>query len=136
MTPEGIDVIGQKGLYVYYNEAEEYGTPLLENGACAFLTYEKNGTAKCGIEKAYEAGAIEYKKPISCHLYPIRTSQNETTGFKAMNYDEWDICSAACKLGKKEQLPVYKFVKEAIERKYGTDFYKELDAATKYMEER
>ena len=105
LTPEGIDVIGQKGLSVYYPEAEEYGTPLLENGACAFLTYEKNGTAKCGIEKAYEAGAIEYKKPISCHLYPIRSSQNETTGFKAMNYDEWDICSAACKLGKKEQLP-------------------------------
>lgn len=133
LTPEGIDVIGQKGLFVFYDEPQEYGTPLLADGACAFLTYEKNGMAKCGIEKAYENGAIDYKKPISCHLYPIRTSQNETTGFKAMNYDKWDICTAACKLGQKEQLPVYKFVREAIVRKYGLDFYEELDAAAEYL---
>lgn len=133
LTPEGIDVIGQKGLYVYYKEAEEFGTPLLENGACAYLTYEANGTAKCGIEKAYEAGVIDYKKPISCHLYPIRIEEQPDQNFKAMNYDVWDICSAACKLGKKEQLPVYKFVREAIVRKYGKDFYEELDAVAQYI---
>ena len=133
LSEEGIDVIGQQGLYVWYDEPKEYGTPLLKNGACAFLTYEKNGTAKCGIEKAYEAGAIDYKKPISCHLYPIRLKEDEHTGFKAINYDEWDICSAACKLGQKEQLPVYKFVKEAIIRKYGQEFYEELDAAANFF---
>ncbi len=131
LTKEGIDVIGQKGLYVYYDEAQEYGTSLLANGACTFLTYEPNGTAKCGIEKAYEAGAIDYKKPISCHLYPIRTKEEDH--FKALNYDEWDICSAACKLGQKEQLPVYKFVKDAIIRKYGAEFYEELDAAAEHF---
>lgn len=133
LKAEGVKVIQEKGLYVYYDEAKEHGTPLLENGACAFLTYEANGIAKCGIEKAYEAGVIDYKKPISCHLYPIRVEREEALNFEALNYDKWDICSAACKLGKKEQLPVYKFVKEAIIRKYGADFYEELDAAAQEL---
>ncbi len=133
LTPQGIDVIEQQGLYIYYDEPKEYGTPLINNKACAYLTYEENGTAKCSIEKAYEAGVIDYKKPISCHLYPIRVEEDESKNFFAINYDRWDICSAACQLGKKEQLPVYKFVKEAIVRKYGAAFYEELDAAAQHL---
>jgi len=91
------------------------------------------GMAKCGIEQAYLAGATDFKKPISCHLYPIRVNADEKTGFEALNYDEWDICSAACQLGKKEQVPVYRFVKEALVRKYGEDFYEELDMIAKYV---
>ena len=97
------------------------------------MTYNELGIATCGIEQAYRAGKIDFKKPISCHLYPIRITRNEQTGFEAMNYDEWDICSAACQLGEKEQVPVYLFLKEPIERKYGKSFYEELDAAAKHL---
>ncbi len=133
LTADGIKAIEEIGLYTYYNEAKEYGTPLIDNAACAYLTYEANGIAKCGIEKAYEAGVIDFKKPISCHLYPVRTTTYE--GFEAVNYDKWDICSAACTLGKKHQMPVYKFVKDALIRKYGESFYEALDAAAQFEEE-
>ena len=96
------------------------------------MTFQ-NGIAKCGIEEAYQAGAIGFKKPVSCHLYPIRVSKNETNGFDLLEYDEWEICKAACALGEKEQLPMYRFLKEALERKYGADFYQELEAAAKYL---
>ena len=133
LRPEGIRAIEMQGLFVDYPDLRGPGTPLLENGACAFLTFEKNGIAKCGIEKACEAGATDFKKPISCHLYPVRVSANPEIGFEALNYDVWDICSAACTAGKKEKLPIYKFVKDAIVRKYGEHFYEELDAAAGYL---
>lgn len=133
LSPEGKAVLQKEGLFTYYEEAKEYGTPLLKNGACAYMLYDEMGIAKCGIEQAYLDGATDFKKPISCHLYPIRVNENKETGFEALNYDKWDICSAACRLGKKEQVPVYKFVKEALIRKYGEDFYRELDAAAAYL---
>jgi len=134
LTDEGNKVISEKGTYMYYEEPAEYGTTLLKNGACVFMTKDELGIAKCGIEQAYLAGEIDFKKPISCHLYPIRVNKNEETDFEALNYDEWEICSAACDLGKKEQLPVYQFLKDAIIRKYGEDFYEELEAAAKHLE--
>jgi len=133
LSEEGKAVIKEEGLFTYYEEPQEYGTPLLKNGACVYMTYDELGMAKCGIEQAYLAGATDFKKPISCHLYPIRVNADEKTGFEALNYDEWDICSAACQLGKKEQVPVYRFVKEALVRKYGEDFYEELDMIAKYV---
>jgi len=69
-------------------------------------------------------------------LHNAVLSKEEALSFEAMNYDKWDICSAACSLGEKEQLPVYKFVKNAIIRKYGVDFYEELDAAAEYSSTR
>lgn len=135
LSEEGKTAIAEKGFSVYYPQAEEYGTPLIKNRACAFMTYTEGGIAKCGIEQAYEAGEIDFKKPISCHLYPIRVSKNEETGFEALNYDEWDICKAACDKGKKEQLPLYKFVQEAIERKYGVSFFDEMEHAAKFLNE-
>jgi hypothetical protein len=132
LAQEGIKAIEAQGVYTF-NEAEKiYVTPLIENEACAYLVIEANGVAKCGIEKAYEAGAIAFKKPISCHLYPIRIT--EYADFSAVNYDKWDICSAACSLGKKHQMPVYQFVKDALIRKYGEEFYEALDAAAQYDE--
>lgn len=133
LLPEGRSVLEEEGLYVYYEDAGDYGTPLVRNAACAYLTYDNNGIAKCGIEKAWEAGATDFKKPISCHLYPIRVKQNKELGFEALNYDRWDICSAACKSGKKVKVKVYEFVKDALIRKYGDDFYEELAAAAAYM---
>jgi len=133
LTKEGRRAISKNGLFKYYEEPKEYGTPLIKSKACVFTVFDQNGTAKCGIEEAHLAGATDFKKPISCHLYPIRVSKNKKTGFEALNYDRWDICSAACALGKKEQLPVFKFLKEALVRKYGAEFYEELEAAAGYL---
>ena len=131
LSQEGIKAIEENGLYTFYSEPKEYGTTLLENGACAYMTYDKDGIAQCGIEQANKAGKTDFKKPLSCHLYPIRVKENRLQGFDTLNYDKWDICSAACSLGKKEQIPLYQFVKEALIRKYGNDFYEALDAAAK-----
>jgi len=133
LAKEGIEVLENKGLFTYFEEPKEHGTTLLDNGACAYLTKDKSGIAQCGIEQAYRAGATDFYKPISCHLYPIRVNKDEGKAFEALNYDEWDICSAACSLGKKKQLPLYKFVKEALIRKYGADFYDQLDATVEHL---
>lgn len=133
LTEEGKAAIEELGLSVYYKKAAEYGTPLIDGGACAFVTFDDKGTALCGIEQAYNDGKVAFKKPISCHLYPIRIEMSKISNFEALNYDKWDICKAACALGEKEQLPVYKFLKEAIIRKYGADFYDELDAAAEHL---
>ena len=133
LTEEGRKVIEKKGKHVYYRQPAEHGTPLMADGACAYMTKNELGMAKCGIEQAYLAGEIDFKKPISCHLYPIRVKNDPRVVFETLNYDRWDICSAACELGKKEEVPVYQFLKEAIIRKYGEDFYEELDAAAQYL---
>ncbi|MBL7776511.1 MAG: DUF3109 family protein [Saprospiraceae bacterium] len=133
LSPAGIQAIEQQGKYTWYEQPEEYGTPLIDNGPCAYMTINSAGVAQCGIERAYLAGAVDFKKPISCHLYPIRVEKNEDTGFEALNYHEWDICSAACTLGRQHQLPVYQFLREAIVRKYGQDFYDALDGAAQFL---
>ncbi len=133
LTEEGKAVIEREGKFTYYKEADENGTPLINNGACAYLNYTELGIAQCGIEQAHQAGATDFKKPISCHLYPIRVNASPKQGFEAINYDVWEICSAACQLGKEQQIPIYQFVKEALIRKYGEAFYEELDAAAQYI---
>jgi hypothetical protein len=133
LSPAGIDTIEQQGTAVYNEDHETYATPLINGGPCAYMTTDEQGVAKCGIEQAYLAGVVPFKKPISCHLYPIRVSVSDIPGFEALNYDEWDICQAACTLGNKEQMPVYRFVQEAIIRKYGQAFYDELDAVVRQM---
>ncbi len=135
LSPAGIREIEKQGTAVWYEISREWGTPLIDNGPCAYMTINAQGIAQCGIEAAWKAGAIDFRKPISCHLYPIRVLKNAAAGYEALNYDRWDICSAACELGKKEQVPVYQFLKESIVRKYGADFYEELDGAAKFMKE-
>ncbi len=130
LRPEGIAAIEEQGKYVYIEEANEYATTLINNRDCAYLTFNEQGIALCGIEQAYRAGAIDFYKPISCHLYPIRILKMEE--FEGLNYHEWEICSAACSKGKELRVPVYQFVKEAIVRRYGDDFYNELDAAAQH----
>lgn len=133
LTTEGRAVIEKEGTSVFYPGNGKHGTPLLENGACAFLTFEKNGIARCGIEKAFEEDRIDFKKPISCHLYPVRVEENKESGFVAMNYDRWEICQAACVRGAQEGIPLYAFVREAVERRYGAEFYEEMAAAAEYL---
>ena len=131
LTEEGQNKIDTEGGYKFFKGMEQNGTQLLPDGRCAYLVIERNGVAQCGIEKAWKAGATDFQKPISCHLYPIRMSKQ--TGFEALNYDRWDICSDACQLGAEHQVPVYKFLKDALIRAYNQDFYEELDAAAQYI---
>ena len=135
LTPEGKKAIGQQGLFVRTAESNfsEYATPLVDNKACAYLSYDDDGIAMCGIQKAYEAKEVDWPKPISCHLYPIRINKNEF--FEAINYDRWDICKAACTLGEKESVYLYEFLKEPLIRKYGAAFYEQLLAAVAYTKE-
>lgn len=133
LSPAGIKVLESEGLFAYYKDDKSYGTPLIDDRACAYLTLDESGIAKCGIEMAHQAGAVDFLKPISCHLYPVRVKENEKKGFIALNYDQWDICKAACSLGKKEKIPVFRFVKEALIRKFGNDFFEELEAAAEHL---
>jgi hypothetical protein len=94
-------------------------------GECVFVFYDEQKVLKCAYEKAYYDGKIDWKKPVSCHLYPIRVERLKN--YTAMNYHKWDICKAACRLGNDLKVPIYKFVQEGIERKFGKDFYRELD---------
>lgn len=134
LRPEGIKAIEEQGKYVFVEEGtlKEFSTPLVDNAACAYMTIDKKGIAKCGIEEAYRDGKIDWKKPISCHLYPIRIA--EYNDIDAVNYERWDICSAACTAGKKAKLPVYKFAKEPLIRKYGEAFYNELETVAEDWE--
>jgi Fe-S-cluster containining protein len=126
LDEEGIDYIDKHGIYEYIKDLKKNATALLSDGRCAFLNID-NGIAKCGIEKAHEAGKSSLKKPISCHLYPIRIENNNENGFEVLKYDQWDICSAACDLGNENQVRIYQFLKEALIRKYGIDFYNQLE---------
>ncbi|MFN7116783.1 MAG: DUF3109 family protein, partial [Saprospiraceae bacterium] len=129
LTPEGRAIIEKQGAYTYYEDAEDFGTPLINGGACVYMTRDEEGVAQCGIELAYKAGKTDFRKPVSCHLYPIRITPKSDGQFEMINYERWDICSAACELGKQQQLPVYRFVKDALIRKYGEAFFAALDAA-------
>lgn len=129
LSGAGKQAIEEQGLYVIDFEGD-YSTPTIENRECAFAIYDENMTLKCGIEQAYLDGKINWKKPISCHLYPIRISKYD--GFEALNYDRWGICNAACSFGEDLGVRVYQFLKEPLIRKYGENWYTEL---TQLMEE-
>lgn len=128
LSKESVVKIESEGLFNYYEEPKFIGTPILPDGSCVYLIKDKFGIAKCGLEKAWQDGVTDFQKPISCHLYPVRMIENEETGFTAMNYDQWDICSAACSLGEKKQMPLFEFVQNAIVRKYGEAFFEEMKA--------
>lgn len=137
LTEAGIKSIEKQGKYLY---DREFGwvTPTIKGEMCAYGYRDENGIIKCGIEKAYNEGKISWKKPISCHLFPIRISKSkEDEDLEYLNYEPRpDLCKAACKLGKRLQIPVYAFLKEAIIRKYGEAFYNILEASAEYAESR
>ncbi len=123
LRQEGIAAIEAQGKWVVGTDGE-LETPLIDNKDCAYVIFDGK-TALCGIEQAYNQGEVTWKKPVSCHLYPIRVK--DYSEFAAVNYDRWDICSDACALGKELEVPVYKFVKEALIRRFGADWYAELE---------
>ncbi len=135
MSAEGINEIEKVGKYIY---DREFGwvTPTIKSKVCAYGYRDKQGIIKCAIEQAYNDNKITWKKPISCHLFPIRIKKSEDEKTEYVNYEpREDLCSAACKLGKKLKLPTYIFLKDAIIRKYGQAFYETLEATAKHMEE-
>ena len=129
LLPEGQRIIDLTGTSVYYKEDKLMGTPLLENAACAFMTKDEKGIAMCGIEQAWKDGKTTFRKPISCHLYPIRVEKDHIAAFETLRYDRWNICSAACSKGKENKIKVFEFAKDALIRKYGPEWYEELTAA-------
>lgn len=124
LRKEGLEAIDKQGPYTT-NELGEHETTLIDGADCAYVIYDEKNVALCGIEEAYNQGEIEFKKPVSCHLYPIRIKQYSE--FAAVNYDRWEICDDACSLGKELNVPVYKFVKQALVRKFGQQWYEELE---------
>ena len=133
LREEGIKAIEEQGLFTTIDG--EYETTLIDGKDCAYVTFDDNKTAMCGIEEAYNQGEISWKKPISCHLYPVRVQ--DYSEFSAVNYHKWQICDDACTLGKELQVPVYKFVKQALVRKFGEDWYAELETvAEEYLKQK
>lgn len=123
MREEGIRAIEDRGVF-YVDQDNETVTTLVNGKECAFVTFDSSGITKCAIEIAHNSGDSSLKKPISCHLYPIRVKQFET--FQALNYNTWDICAPACDCGEKLNVPVFRFLKDAIIKAFGGSFYQEL----------
>jgi hypothetical protein len=123
LTKEGLKAIKEQGPYIL-DEDGDFSTPTIKGRECAYAHYDDKGVLKCGIEQAYLDGKVSFRKPISCHLYPIRITKKKD--FEAVNYHKWSICSAACSNGKALQVPLYKFLKEPLVRKYGKAWYGEL----------
>lgn len=124
MRPEGIAEVEKSGVF-YMDWDNEPVTTLVNGAECAFVYFDEKGITKCAIEQAHKDGKTEFKKPISCHLYPIRTQK--FAEFEALNYNEWHICSPACACGSKLDVKVYKFLKEPLIRAYGEEFFEELE---------
>jgi hypothetical protein len=124
LRSEGIEAIENQGVFIK-TETGEFETPLIDGADCAYVIFNDKGTALCALEEAYNQKVTSFKKPVSCHLYPVRVK--DYSEFSAVNYEKWDICDDACALGKELQVPIYKFVKDALIRKFGNDWYAELE---------
>ena len=133
LTKDSIAEIERKGRYVYDTEFE-WVTPTLDsdNEICVYGIRGKDGIIKCAFEQAYYDKVIEWKKPISCHLYPIIAKKGKHGDYERVNYEPREVmCSPACAFGEKLKVPVYQFLKEPLIRKYGEDFYNALDTIAK-----
>lgn len=132
LTGEGIAAIEQQGFMVL-DEEGDLTTPLVNNAQCAYA-YTENGITLCAVERAYREGRCGFRKPISCHLYPIRVVRF-SNGTLGLNYHRWEVCRPAVACGRKAGIPVYKALREPIIRRFGEEFYKALEAAEEYLRE-
>ena len=131
LSPEGIRAIEELGTSVTDSD-KECVTPLIEGKECAYTVFE-NEIARCGIEKAFLAGAVAFRKPLSCFLYPVRIKKHKT--FEAVNYDNWSVCDPARVLGSSLQKPVYEFTAPALQQMYGEEWFQALKMAAKEVKE-
>jgi hypothetical protein len=130
MNPDFAKDVDKKGFYEIDVDGEPV-TTCQPSGECNFVVYDKEGITQCAIELANNDKVIDYKKPISCHLYPIRLQKYKA--FTAVNYSQWDICKPACTLGEELSMPVYKFTKDALIRKFGQEWYNEVEATAQHL---
>jgi hypothetical protein len=128
ITEEGKAVIEEKGVF-YLDVDGEPVTQLKSDGACVFVSYDADGTLKCGIEQAYNDKKVKFQKPISCALFPVRAK--EYPSFTALNYEEIKICEPACSCGAKLEVPLFRFLKSPLIRAYGKDFFESLEEVDK-----
>ncbi len=129
MITEGVEAIDKQGYWVRDGDGD-LTTPLVDGKQCAYVFYGETGVAMCAIEKAWEAGLIDFQKPLSCHLYPIRIQSYPH--YEALNYHRWPLCDPARLNGKKHRVRVYRFLKDALVRKYGEAWYEELEQYVRY----
>lgn len=125
LSEEAKTLLENEGGYVL-DEDGDYSTSTLNGRECVFAYYDESHMLKCSIEQAHKDGKTAFKKPISCHLYPIRISK--LPDFEALNYDRWSICSPACDLGQQMKVPLFQFLKEPLIRKYGEEWYAKLES--------
>lgn len=123
LTDKSKEVIKNQGVS-YIDDDGEPVTSIVNGAECVFTYTDDKGVCKCAIEKAFREGKTNFYKPISCHLYPIRLQKYDE--FTAVNYHRWSVCNCARKLGKKNKLAVYQFLKEPLIRKFGEDWYAQL----------
>lgn len=124
LSPKAQEVIKAQGV-VYTDQDGDIVTSIVDNKDCVFTCYDDKGCCYCAIDKAFREGRCKFQKPISCHLYPIRL--NRMGSYTAVNYHRWDVCKAATLLGKKLNLPVYKFLKEPLIKAFGQEWWDECD---------
>lgn len=124
LSPKAQEVIKAQGV-VYTDQDGDIVTSIVDNKDCVFTCYDDKGCCYCAIDKAFREGRCKFQKPISCHLYPIRLSR--MSSYTAVNYHRWDVCKAATLLGKKLNLPVYKFLKEPLIKAFGQEWWDECD---------
>lgn len=133
LPKESITEIEKQGIHVIDDE-HGWVTPTINGGVCVYAYTDEQEIVKCGIEKAWKEGIVDFQKPISCHLFPIRIK--EADGYDLANYEPRKrLCKPACKLGQQLKIPVYKFLKEALVRKYGLSIYEALDAVAEKMQQ-
>lgn len=129
MIPEGIETVNSQGFWVKDTDGD-LTTPLVDGKQCAYVYYDADGIAKCAIERAFEEGVIDFQKPVSCHLYPVRATKYPH--YDALNYHRWPVCDPARKHGKKLNVRVYRFLKDALIRRFGAEWYEELEEYIRY----
>lgn len=122
LSAKNIKAVKEQGIWLIDSDNDKV-TPLVDGKECAYVYYDKD-IAKCAIERAFYEGLIKFKKPISCHLYPVRTKKFEK--FEAVNYHRWEKCKPAVDTGKEKDVRAYQFLKEPLARRYGKNWYKEL----------
>ena len=125
MRQEGIQAMDKSGPYVVDDDGDFVTALVSKHGECVFVNFDEKGIAKCALEQAFNAGATNWKKPISCHLYPVRLAK--LTEYVAVNYHKWQVCEPACACGKSLKVPVYKVLREPLIRRFGEDWFAELE---------
>jgi hypothetical protein len=133
LSPTAKQVINERGMFCFDSEGEMV-TSIVDGKDCVFTGYDEDGVCRCTIEKAYYEGKTDFRKPVSCHLYPVRVRQYNH--YKAVNYDRWHVCKAAEVFGQSAKMLLYQFLKEPLIRKFGHEWFSALDTCAKELQKR